>query len=76
MFILDGKSSSIDDSDVGRRNTVCNLLQQWGLIKIVNPDQIKEPTAPMSQIKIVSFKDKTNWQLVAKYTIGNKQTAS
>lgn len=70
MFVLDGKPSTLDESDVARRNTICSLLQQWGLVKIVTPETIAEKKAPMSQIKIVSFKDKANWQLVSKYTIG------
>jgi hypothetical protein len=70
MFVLDGKPSSLDASDVARRNTICDLLQQWGLAKIVAPEAIAENKAPMSQIKIVSFKDKNNWQLVSKYNIG------
>ncbi|MGH7744300.1 MAG: translational repressor RegA [Candidatus Dormibacteria bacterium] len=72
MFILDGKSSTLNDNDIARRNTICDLLQQWGLVKVLNPEQIKTPTAPMSQIKVITHKDKTNWTLVAKYTIGNK----
>lgn len=70
MFLLDGKPSSLDESDIARRNTICDLLQQWGLVKIVAPEIIAEKKAPMSQIKIVSFKDKANWELVSKYNIG------
>ena len=58
LFILDGKPSNLDENDIGRRNTIINLLQQWNLLKVVNPDSIKEPTAPLSQIKIIPFKDK------------------
>jgi hypothetical protein len=70
MFLLDGKPSSIDDTDLGRRNAICSLLQQWELIKVVDNESIKQPMTPISQIKILPFKEKANWQLVAKYSIG------
>jgi len=70
MFLLDGKSSSIDESDFGRRNAICALLEQWGLIKILDKTKIREPIVPISQIKILPFKEKENWELVAKYSIG------
>lgn len=73
LFILDGKPSNFSEEDKGRRNTITNLLQEWGLIKIVEPEKIKDPKAPMSQIKIVSYKDKANWLLEAKYNIGRKK---
>lgn len=73
LFALDGKPSSIVENDVARRNTIVNLLEEWGLIKVVNPDSIKDPRAPISQIKIIPFKDKNNWELVAKYNIGKKK---
>lgn len=72
LFLLDGKASSIVDNDLARRNTIANLLEEWGLLKVVNPDKIVEPRAPLSQIKIIAFKDKKEWQLVAKYNIGRK----
>lgn len=70
MFALDGKPSSLTDNDVERRNTIVNLLVQWGLVKIIGEPLAK--VAPISQIKIISYKDKANWQCVAKYSIGNK----
>lgn len=73
MFKLDGKPSSLDNTDLARRNTICDLLQQWGLLKIINPEAIKEPRAPMSLVKIVSYKDKNNWQLISKYQIGKSK---
>lgn len=73
LFILDGKPSNFSDEDKGRRNTITNLLQEWDLVRVVRPDSIKEPRAPMSQIKIVSFKDKSNWVLETKYNIGRKK---
>ncbi len=73
LFILDGKPSNLDENDIGRRNTIINLLQQWNLLKVVNPDRIKEPTAPLSQIKIIPFKEKKEWILTPKYNIGNNK---
>ena len=73
LFALDGKPSSIVENDVARRNTIINLLSEWGLIKIVSPERIEELRAPLSQIKIIAHKDKTDWELVAKYNIGKKK---
>lgn len=73
LFSLDGKPSSIIENDIARRNTIANLLEEWGLIKLVSPDRSKEPVAPLSQIKIIAFKDKNEWELVAKYNIGKKK---
>ena len=72
LFLLDGKQSNFDESDVSRRNTIIDLLQQWNLISIVDKTKIEEPKAPLSQIKIVSFKEKQEWKLTAKYSIGNQ----
>lgn len=73
LFALDGKPSSIVENDVARRNTIINLLSEWGLIKIVSPEKIEELRAPLSQIKIIAHKDKNDWELVAKYNIGKKK---
>ena len=73
LFALDGKPSSMVENDVARRNTIINLLAEWGLIKIVIPEKIEEPKAPLSQIKIIAHKDKNDWELVAKYNIGKKK---
>ncbi len=72
LFLLDGKQSNFDESDVSRRNTIIDLLQQWNLISVVDKTKIEEPKAPLSQIKIVSFKEKQEWKLTAKYSIGNQ----
>lgn len=72
MFLLDGKQSDISDSDYARRNAIAKLLQEWGLIELVVPDQIVGNLAPLHQIKIIPFKEKDLWTLVAKYTIGKK----
>lgn len=74
LFALDGKPSNISDNDIQRRNAIAKLLEEWGLIEIVNPDIIGEDIAPLYQIKIISFKEKSEWQLVAKYNIGKKLT--
>jgi hypothetical protein len=74
LFALDGKPSNISDNDIQRRNAIAKLLEEWGLIEIVNPDIIGEDVAPLYQIKIISFKENSEWQLVAKYNIGKKLT--
>jgi len=72
LFALDGKPTNFDVSDVSRRNTIANLLAEWGLIELVNPQKSSEPVAPLSQIKVLSYGDKNDWNLVAKYNIGRK----
>ena len=76
LFALDGKETNYTDDDKARRNTIANLLQDWDLVKIVNPDICETPRAPMSKIKVLPFKEKNDWTLEAKYTIGHKRTAS
>ena len=73
LFELDGKSSNFSDEDKGRRTTIAKLLEDWGLVKIVEPNEVKDPKAPLSQIKILSFKEKKEWVLEAKYSIGKKK---
>ena len=73
LFMLDGKPSNFSDDDVARRNTIASLLEQWGLLKVVNTEIVKENMAPISQIKIISHKEKDDWQLVAKYNIGRRR---
>lgn len=73
LFMLDGKINNFDEEDRGRRNTIVNLLEEWNLIKTVNPEMIQDPVAQLSQIKILSHKEKSEWQLVAKYSIGKKK---
>lgn len=73
LFILDGKSNTFSEEDKGRRNTITNLLKQWGLVEIVDEEQTKEPVSPLSQVKILPFKEKGEWNLVIKYNIGAKQ---
>lgn len=73
LFALDGKPSTITENDIQRRNAIANLLEEWGLIKVVNYDIMKNNLAPIHQIKIISFKEKDDWELVAKYNIGKKK---
>lgn len=74
LFALDGKPSSITEDDIARRNTIVNLLVEWGLVTLVDPLKSKEPVAPLSQIKILAHKEKGEWQLVTKYSIGRRFT--
>jgi len=73
LFALDGKPSNFSESDIARRNTITNLLKEWDLIEIVNPSQTESPISPISQIKVLPFKEKNEWELVAKYNIGKKK---
>lgn len=73
LFALDGKPSNFGEEDKGRRNAIVNLLVEWGLVNIVNASSIKDPLAPLSQIKILPYKEKDDWELVAKYNIGRKK---
>ena len=70
LFALDGLGTDISVNDFGRRNTIATLLEEWGLLKIVNPDMVIEPRVPISQIKILPFKEKNEWELIPKYHIG------
>jgi len=74
LFALDGKEATIDDNDISRRNAIANLLEEWGLVKIVNRQVMTDNIAPLHQIKIISFKEKDEWLLVTKYNIGKKKT--
>lgn len=73
LFALDGKSTDFDENDLGRRNTIANLLFEWGLIEIVDANKAKLFLAPLSQIKVISYGERSEWELVAKYNIGNKK---
>jgi len=73
LFMLDGKVNNFDDEDKARRNAIINLLEEWNLIKVVNHTQIEDPVAPLSQIKVLPYKEKNDWELVPKYSIGKKR---
>jgi hypothetical protein len=72
LFALDGKPSNISENDIQRRNAIAKLLEEWGLIKILNPKLLEDNIAPLHQIKIIAFKEKDEWDLIAKYNIGKK----
>lgn len=73
LFELDGKPSNMSENDIARRNTIANLMEEWGLVKLVDAGKSVAPIAPLSQIKILPHKEKDEWQLVAKYNIGKKK---
>lgn len=73
LFELDGKPTNISENDIARRNTIANLMEEWGLVKLVDSSKSVVPVAPLSQIKILPHKEKDEWQLVAKYNIGKKK---
>lgn len=72
LFALDGKTTNYTEDDRGRRNTIASLLDEWDLLSLVNPEIVKEPRAPLAHIKILSFKEKPEWTLESKYSIGRK----
>ncbi len=71
LFLLDGKKSNLEENDIARRNTIATLMSDWGLLSIDSKDKA-QPLAPLRQIKIIPFKEKSNWTLQPKYNIGNK----
>lgn len=73
LFLLDGKQSDFIDDDRARLNTIANLLHEWELVDLVDEKKSSDPVAPLSQIKIISHKEKNEWNLVAKYNIGKKR---
>jgi hypothetical protein len=74
LFRLDGKPTNIDENDIARRNTIVSLLEQWSLVKVVDSSKIVEPKAPLSQIKIIPHKEKNQWNLITKYSIGTNKS--
>jgi hypothetical protein len=73
LFALDGKPTDFTDDDKARRNTITNLLAEWGLVNLVQPEKSAEPIAPLSQIKVIPHSQKSDWELVTKYNIGKKR---
>ena len=71
LFLLDGKKSNLEENDIARRNTIAQLMSDWGLIDIEHAERAK-PHAPLRQIKIIPYKEKGNWELCPKYNIGSK----
>jgi hypothetical protein len=73
LFMLDGKPSNFSEEDKGRRNTIANLVAEWGLVQLIDPSKTREPVALLSQIKVLPYKEKDDWELVSKYNIGRKK---
>ena len=73
LFALDGKQTNLTANDIQRRNRIVKLLSDWGLLTVVNPEKITE-LAPLNQIKVLPYKEKDDWILEAKYSIGNKKS--
>jgi hypothetical protein len=73
MFMLDGKPTDFSEEDRGRRNTIANLLSEWGLVSLVDASKSAEPLTPLNRIKIISYGEKNDWNLVAKYSLGKKR---
>jgi hypothetical protein len=71
LFLLDGKKSNLELSDIQRRNSIATLLADWGLIRIIDTEKAKD-CAPLRQIKIIGYREKDEWELCPKYNIGNK----
>lgn len=71
LFALDGKDTNISENDIARRNTIANLLTDWGLVNVIKESDVE--AAPLSQIKVISFKEKNEWSLETKYNIGKKK---
>jgi hypothetical protein len=72
LFLLDGKNSDFSENDIQRRNRITKLLSDWGLVNVVNEEQIEDASS-ISQIKILPHKEKAEWQLIPKYSIGSKK---
>ena len=70
LFALDGKQTNLSENDIARRNTITNLLKEWGLVEVLGE---AEPVAPLSQIKVLSYSEKEDWTLETKYNIGKKK---
>lgn len=73
LFLLDGKRSDLSENDIQRRNRIATLLSEWGLVTLAEQEQLATNMAPISQIKILPFREKKDWELIAKYSIGNKR---
>jgi hypothetical protein len=74
LFALDGLADEVPESDIARRNTIANLLEEWGLVSIVDKSKTQEPVAPINYLKILPFSEKSGWELIPKYNIGRKKT--
>jgi len=73
LFALDGLPTNLSDEDIGRRNTITNLLEEWELLEVVKPEKSEEPLTPINKIKILPYREKGDWELCPKYHIGKKK---
>ncbi len=73
LFALDGLPTNLSDEDIGRRNTIANLLEEWELLEVVDPEQSEDPLTPINKIKILPYREKGDWELCPKYHIGKKK---
>lgn len=73
MLALDGNDTNYNEDDEGRRNKIVQLLEQWKLVKTLNPKQVESPLADISKIKVIPHREKAKWQLIAKYSIGKRK---
>lgn len=73
LFLLDGLTANIDETDLGRRNTIAKLLEEWNLLTVVDKERVNCILTPINQIKIIPFKEKTEWELCPKYHIGKSK---
>jgi hypothetical protein len=76
LFQLDGKKTNFSEDDLARLNTIANLLHEWNLITLVDEQKSAEPVSPLSQVKIISFKEKNDWKLETKYSIGKNKSSN
>lgn len=73
MFLLDGKKSDFTQDDKARRNTIANLLHEWELLDLADESKTENPVTTLNQIKVLSHKEKSDWNLITKYTIGKSK---
>lgn len=73
LFILDGKENTFSEEDEARRNTIVNLLEEWDLIEVIDTEKCQDPVAPLNQVKVLSHKEKSQWELTPKYMIGKRK---
>jgi len=73
LFALDGKDTNFSEEDKARRNTIANLLVEWGLLTLEDPGKTSEPVISMGLLKVITYAEKSEWQLVSKYTVGKKK---
>jgi len=72
LFLLDGKEATLSDGDLGRRNRIVALLDEWELVEVIDYSRVESNMIPLNQVKIIPFKEKSKWNLITKYTIGNR----